>query len=298
MFKKILSLLLVFGLMTSPSFAADKWLEGDGSLAIAGTDSPADIDTLLDDSVCQPLDRLLDGYRRGCEVIYASASTVTILEGEVVGENSSGYHRMRENTSSTTVTWSNLDTGSEAASTYYYVYANMDADATTFTASVSTSSSAPSGVTYYRRLGWFYNDASSNITAAGVGNIREGSVPNSSVATGTSDITTTSTTYTDMTDMEVRFVSGGRPVLMVFSAPFYAGQHTQVVFDVDGTDYGYGREGRSDGNYINDNSIAIAWLETLSAGTHTIKVQWKTSGGTAYQRGSTDGNRILTVTEL
>ena len=298
MFKKILSLLLILGLITSPVFGADEWMQGTGTDAIDGSGSPSDLDDMVDDYLQNPLNRLLDGYRRGCEVIYASASTVTILEGEVVGESSGGAHRMRENTSSTTVTWSNLDTGSEAASTYYYVYANMDADATTFTASVSTSSSAPSGVTYYRRLGWFYNDASSNITAAGVGNIREGDVPNSSVATGTSDITTTSTTYTDMTDMEVRFVSGGRPILMIFSAPFYAGQHTQVVFDVDGTDYGYGREGRSDGNYINDNSIAIAWLETLSAGTHTIKVQWKTSGGTAYQRGSTDGNRILTVTEL
>jgi hypothetical protein len=35
---------------------------------------------------------------------------------------------------------------------------------TTFTFKISVSSSAPSGVTYYLRLGSFYNDASGNIT--------------------------------------------------------------------------------------------------------------------------------------
>jgi hypothetical protein len=70
---------------------------------------------------------------------------------------------MRQNTSATNVTFSDIDTGAEEASKTYYIYANCDADATTATFKVSLSSTAPTGVTNFKRLGSFYNNASSNI---------------------------------------------------------------------------------------------------------------------------------------
>jgi hypothetical protein len=71
---------------------------------------------------------------------------------------------LRANTSATTVTWANIDTGAEAISSTYYLWAVADADATTFTVMISLSNTAPTGATYYRKLGSFYNDASGNIT--------------------------------------------------------------------------------------------------------------------------------------
>ena len=61
---------------------------------------------------------------------------------------------------------SNLDTGSEVASTWYYVYAVPIAATSTFKLTASTSSPSdgnPFGSSPFKYLGAFYNDASSNI---------------------------------------------------------------------------------------------------------------------------------------
>lgn len=114
----------------------------------------------------QALDRLLANYVSDCQMRYDSASQFTVQDGEIVCSNSDGSVRVfTRNTSSTTVTWADIDTGAEAANTTYYAYAvAASTTATTFTVSISTSSSAPSGATYYKRLGSFLNDSSSNIT--------------------------------------------------------------------------------------------------------------------------------------
>ena len=77
---------------------------------------------------------------------------------------------MRRNTATVTITLpasgasgNSLDTGNAAISTWYHGYAVADADATTFTGICSASASAPTGYTYFRYLGSFYNNASDNI---------------------------------------------------------------------------------------------------------------------------------------
>lgn len=98
-------------------------------------------------------------------ITYNSAAQFTVTAGSVVCSNSDGsIRKMRLNTTSTTVTWANIDTGAEASGTTYYVYANCDATATTAAFKISASSTSPSGVTSYKRLGSFINDGSSNIT--------------------------------------------------------------------------------------------------------------------------------------
>lgn len=78
-----------------------------------------------------------------------------------------------------------LDTGTEAADTWYYVYAVPGATAGTFglICSASDPSTGPSGWNAWRYLGFFRNDGSSNIKpfdyqAIGVYRLRSGSDPN------------------------------------------------------------------------------------------------------------------------
>lgn len=61
---------------------------------------------------------------------------------------------------------SGLDTGSEAASTWYYCYAIYNGSTSKLLISASaTTPTLPSGYTYYSLVSLFYNDASSNIVA-------------------------------------------------------------------------------------------------------------------------------------
>ena len=158
--KRLFMGFLVSIFMISQVSASDQWAVSKP----AGTDQAADIDSYIGINNAA-LDRLVYTYRQGCKIVYASASTLTVEAGALALPNSAGtVVRWRRNTSSTTGAWTDIDTGSEASSTTYYVYAVADADATTFTIKISTNSAAPTGCTYYRRLGYFYNDASSNIT--------------------------------------------------------------------------------------------------------------------------------------
>lgn len=287
--KKFIALILMLGL-ASPAFSASQWDKANP----AGTTNVADLDYYIATVNNEAQDRLKINYRLGCAVIPNSVATTQVLAGEIAIPNSDGsVVRYRRNTSATSVTWSDIDTGVEASSTQYYVWAIADSDVTTFTIKISTSSSAPSSATYYRKIGYFYNNSSGDIVS--VGNIMGGDVSNIIQAIGTSDITTTSSSYTDMTDMVVYFVSTGRPVEINYTAPHYkSGQGPFAVITVDGTEkveaYSYPQD-------LNTTPITLKYLEALSSGTHTIKIQWKVSSGTAYQRGATDGDRVLTVEE-
>ncbi len=114
------------------SYAMREWAKGE----ILGSRSISDID-LYSETNFRALDTTLANYRKGCEITYSSATTLIVGDGEVTCSDSAGTtRRFRKNTSNTS---------------------------TTFTVTISASSSAPNGVTYYKRLGSFYNDGSSNI---------------------------------------------------------------------------------------------------------------------------------------
>jgi len=155
-----MKLFLLAMLICFNAYAADEWDKSDP----AGSESPSDLDSLITTNN-EVIDRLLKNYQEGCKISYASASTLTVATGEVICSNSTGaLRKMRSNTSAVTVTWGMIDTGAEASSTTYYLYAVADADATTFTIEISLSSSAPTGATYYARLGSFYNNSDSDIS--------------------------------------------------------------------------------------------------------------------------------------
>jgi len=114
-------------------------------------------------SYSESLKNLLLSYRRNCNVEYKGVADLYVRAGEIAIPDASGNVRLRRNTSDTTVDWDDIDTGSEANATQYYVYAVADTATTTFTVLISTSDSTPTGATYYKRLGSFYNNASGNI---------------------------------------------------------------------------------------------------------------------------------------
>lgn len=109
------------------------------------------------------LKNTLLNFRAGCSVDYKGAADLYVRSGEIAIPDVSGNLRFRKNTSDTTVTWADIDTGAEAGSTIYYVYAVADAAGTTFTIIISTNATTPTGCTFYRLIGTFYNNASSNI---------------------------------------------------------------------------------------------------------------------------------------
>jgi hypothetical protein len=118
-------------------------------------------------SYSESLKNLLIGYKKGCAVDYKGAADLYVRSGEIAIPDASGNVRLRRNTSDTTVAWTAIDTGSEANSTQYYIYAVADGSGTTFTVKISTNATTPSGCTFYKKIGSFYNDASGNILNIG-----------------------------------------------------------------------------------------------------------------------------------
>ena len=161
--KKLVFLLAM--LICFNAYAGNQWRAGTGADSIVGTTNISDIDAVSFQNIVDPLDRVLANLQEGCKISYASASTITVAAGEIVIENSDGSIRlMQQNTSATTVAWTDIDTGSEASGTTYYLYAyQATVTETDFDIAISLSSSAPSGITYYARLGSFYNNSSGNI---------------------------------------------------------------------------------------------------------------------------------------
>lgn len=235
---------------------------------------------------------------------YASDTTLSLSAGSVVIKNSGQTNRqLRRKTTATTITSADIDTGALAVN-YYYVYVVGDTTTTSFTVKFSLSATAPTGLTNFELVGWFYNNAvgAIDVSSKWIGNGKaRRNVPNAVVVYGTDDITTDpGTTYVDLANTTINFYSSGRPCLFQFTAPFNhtdggSGVAAQIMIDSVAKAQSYVR--MSTANYI--IGMAIHYMETLSAGTHTIKVQWKRlSNVTAKQLGATDGKRITSVIEL
>lgn len=102
------------------------------------------------------------------------------------------------------------------------------------------------------------------------------------------DYTTTSTSFVDIdaTDLSATVTTGGGKMLLFFTGTVYQSATTARVYldiSVDGT-----RLGLDDGLTVvrvssmpSHAGVAIAALSgTLSAGSHTFKLQWKVDSGT------------------
>lgn len=244
-------------------------------------------------------------YKKDDDEIYVGPGTAIITNA------AASVKKLRVNSSVTTLSASNLDTGAFAVD-FYYIYAVADASGSEIAFVISLSDSAPTGYTHYKKIGWFYNETASalDITSGFIGNIMDGTgSPNVCQIVGTTDASTTNTSFEDMATMEVKFVSNGRPVELFFNAailiPATGTSIVETIFDVDGSNVASSLLKVGGYSINNENPqgrqpqpMRITLFD-LAAGEHTIKVQWKVSTGTAYQYGSTDSSpRILTVKEL
>lgn len=97
---------------------------------------------------------------------YSSTTAVAYSAGRCTPQNAGATQRVvRKNTSTGTITGSNLDAAgpSFAVSTDYYIYGVADAVATTFTFIISTNASTPSGPTIFQKLGGFSTNSAGEV---------------------------------------------------------------------------------------------------------------------------------------
>lgn len=112
----------------------------------------------------------------------------------------------------------------------------------------------------------------------------------SAIATRTAgDLTTTSTSYVDLTGITVTLTTGARRCLVIFSANgknSNAGQTARYDIDIDGSrqGQGYGLSWAANAG----SAVGFTFLTAvLSAGSHTIKIVWSVDANTGTTYAST-----------
>lgn len=109
------------------------------------------------------------------------------------------------------------------------------------------------------------------------------------------DYSTTSGTFNDVdsTDFSSTLTTNGGDVLVTFVAPIVGNSTLGAFFDisVDGVLIG-GDDGitRKAVSTTVDTVCLVYWVKGLSAGSHTIKLQWRVTGGTATIYGGQGGS--------
>jgi len=293
-FKIMIIIALLIGFCQEKCLSSDQWDKTDP----AGTESPSDLDTLITTNN-NVVDRVLADYRQGLDVAYASASSVTVAAGQIVCDNAArSLRRWRENTSATTVTFSDIDTGAEAASTTYYVYAVADTDVATFTLTVSTSASAPTGKTYYARIGYFDNDSDSDIDSDSVVDDSGISLTDGSVSTA--KLASSAVTNAKITDATIDLtakVTGTLPVGNGGTGATAAANAANGVAICDASGYITSELETYDSDWFavgaataydkthglgTRNMLCTIWFSASSAGTNAVKVDIFVHGTSDY----------------
>ena len=255
--------------------------------------------------------RIYNDYIQGCVISrdISSNQIVTLGNGEIEFGSSVTAGR-RRNATTTNVNFAatgrgGLDTGSQAANTFYYVWALADDDnSTAYEGIASLSSTDATGVTGERLIGWAYSATASVISADSVGSYKGvgSNAPNVVYRQSNTDITNTSATFVNMPVFDdVRFYSSGRPVAITICLPLErndagsAGAAVQLAVDsinLISRDVGMG---------ATDEPIpfTLNYIGKFAPGTHTAAVQWRTlSGGTiASESASKSGARTITIIE-
>ena len=146
-------------------------------------------------------------------------------------------------------------------------------------------------------------------------NITIGAISQMSMAIGTSDISTNSTSYVDMTDMSVTLTTiANSKVLVLFNGIFVPSAQTadlMIELRIDDVTQVWQRKepiSAFDSTaavwYFDIGAVPLQYYKAnLSAAEHVFKVRWKVDAGTVYQYGTTanlkgGGPRTLTVIEL
>ena len=124
---------------------------------------------------------------------------------------------------------------------------------------------------------------------------------------GTTDVNMNSTTLADMPDMSISYTSSvSEKMLILFEAPCrcYVDGSSQIAIVLDGVIKQRATAHHHALDYRDFFAINICHSETLPAGSHAIKVQWRrviSTGAYAlnqYSSYADDGTRKLTVIRM
>ena len=148
-------------------------------------------------------------------------------------------------------------------------------------AKVGIGSSTPAANTVLTGTG----AGSSSWATVATGMLAASAVTDAAVALGTTSApTTTSGSNADVPEMTITRTTVGGPILILFASSFtHSSAGASVSFnlklDAAGNVFAINQQAAVANNY---QQIALVGLFTgVSAGSHTIKVQWNTSGATA-----------------
>jgi len=144
----------------------------------------------------------------------------------------------------------------------------------------------------------YQTDGSSWTTWATLGGGGGGSTVGDDAILGSGDITTSSTTFVDLTGASITLTTGAHRCLIGLVASACDATGDAIVYfdvDVDGTRISGGSVGLTShqqvtgGAYRVNVSFTAMTTAQLSAGSHTFKIQWRVSGGTATLRAGSTG---------
>ena len=100
----------------------------------------------------------------------------------------------------------------------------------------------------------------------------------------TSSPSTTSTSFVDMPQMSITMTTGANPIMVTFSLTVQnttdGGATMEIILDIDGTNEISSERDNSMGVINRRSTAGSSILKTMTAASHTIKVQWLTNLGT------------------
>lgn len=118
-------------------------------------------------------------------------------------------------------------------------------------------------------------------------------------------LTVTNTSFEDAAGLSITGTTGARRCLVGFTGFVYHGSNQAGVYiqlDIDGTDQGgaFGMTGETTVSGGNDahNASFVYMTDTLTAASHTFKIQWRVTSGTGNMYASTDVPATFWVAEL
>lgn len=118
-------------------------------------------------------------------------------------------------------------------------------------------------------------------------------------------LSTTSTSFTDATGLSITMSTGAKRCLVGFTGVVYHNSNAQGIYiqlDIDGTDMGgtYGLVGEYTLTGASDlhNASFVYLTDTLTAASHTFKIQWRVTSGTGNLVANSDNPATLWVVEL
>mgnify|MGYP001583318534 FL=1 len=117
------------------------------------------------------------------------------------------------------------------------------------------------------------------------------------------NLTTSSVSLVDLTDASITLTTGARPVHVSFTGSAFNDTAGAVIFfnvDIDGTKL-LGTEGLYIREISGSYSLSVGLnvdSAVLTAGSHTIKIQWYVSSGTGLVRASSANPYVFSVHEI